>query len=131
MSQSLRFAAGALAAVGAICATLPTAEAGPAGPAGDACFRVNNIQNSKMDGPRTLYVRADGGRTFRIEFAADCNTAAAYSLILHQVNNDTTPICRGIELNVRVRDTGEFCEPRSISRLTPDEAAALPAKVRP
>jgi len=126
MSQSLRFAVGALAAVGAICAALPAAEAAPA-----ACLRINNIQNSKMDGPRTLYVRADGGRTYRIEFAADCNTAAAYSLVLHQVNNGTDPICTPIELNVRVRETGEFCEPRTLSRLTPEEAAALPAKVRP
>ena len=128
MHQSLRFAVGALAAVGAICAALPAAEASPAA---GACLRINNIQNSKMDGPRTLYVRADGGRTYRIEFAADCNTAAAYSLVLHQVNNGTDPICTPIELNVRVRETGEFCEPRTLSRLTPEEAAALPAKVRP
>ena len=127
MSQSLRFAVGALAAVGAICAALPAAEASPAA---GACLRINNIQNSKMDGPRTLYVRADGGRTYQIEFAADCNTAAAYSLVLHPVNNDNQ-ICSPIELNVRVRDTGEFCEPRTLSRLTPEEAAALPAKVRP
>jgi hypothetical protein len=130
MSQSLRLAVGVLAAAGAICATLPSAEASPAGDAGGACFRVGDIQNSKLDGPRTLYVRADGGRTFRIEFANDCNSAATYSLVLHPVNNGDQ-ICQPIELNVRVRDTGEFCEPRSISRLTPDEAAALPAKVRP
>ncbi|HUO12951.1 MAG TPA: hypothetical protein VMU37_09370 [Caulobacteraceae bacterium] len=127
MSLSLRFAAGALAAAGAICAVLPAAEASPAG---GACFRVDNIQNSKLDGPRTLYVRADGGRTFRIEFANDCDTAAAYSLILHPVSN-TDQICNAIELNVRVRRTGEFCEPKSMTRLTPEEAAALPAKVRP
>jgi hypothetical protein len=127
MSQLLRFAVGALAAVGAICATLPAAEAEPA--TGGACFRVDNIQNSKMDGPRTLYVRADGGRTYRIGFAADCNTAATYSLILHPVNNGNE-ICKPIELNVRVRETGEFCEPQTLNRLTPEEAAALPAKVR-
>jgi hypothetical protein len=124
MYASLRLAAGALAAAGAICASLP-AQAAPS-----ACFRVGNIQNSKMDGPRTLYVRADGGRTYRIEFAADCNTAAAYSLVLHPVSNGDQ-ICHAIELNVRVRDTGEFCEPQTLSRLTPEEAAALPAKVRP
>jgi len=127
MSQSFRFAVGALAAAGAICAALPTAEASPAA---GACFHVDDIQNSKMDGPRTLYVRADGGRTYRIEFAADCNTAGAYSLVLHPVTNNDQ-ICHAIELNVRVRETGEFCEPRTISRLTPEEAAALPPKVRP
>ena len=128
MVPMFRFAAGAIAAAGVLCATLPAAQASPAG---GACFRVNDIQNSKMAGPRTLYVRADGGRTYRIGFAADCNTAAAYSLILHQVNNDTDPICSPVELNVRVRHTGEFCEPSSISRLTPEEAAALPPQVRP
>jgi hypothetical protein len=127
MYQSLRFAVGALAAVGAICAALPAAEASPAA---GACFRVNNIQGTKLDGPRTLYVRADGGRTYRIEFAADCNSAAAYALVLHPVSNNDQ-ICQAVELNVRVRDTGEMCEPQTISRLTPDEAAALPAKVRP
>jgi hypothetical protein len=127
MSLSLRLAAGALAAVGAICATLPAAEASPSDA---ACFHLENIQSSKLDGPRTLYVRADGGRTFRIDFAADCNSAAAYSLVLHPVSNNDQ-ICQSIELNVRVRDTGEACEPQTISRLTPDEAAALPAQVRP
>ena len=127
MYQSLRLAAGALAAAGAVCAALPTAEASPSEA---ACFHLENIQGTKLDGPRTLYVRADGGRTFRVEFAADCNTAAAYSLVLHPVSNNDQ-ICQPIELNVRVRDTGEFCEPRAITRLTPDEAAALPAKVRP
>ena len=63
-------------------------------------------------------MRADGGRTYRIGFAANCNSADSYSLVLHPVGNGNQ-VCRAIGLDVHVRGTGEACTPDSLTRLSP------------
>ena len=129
MVPMFRIAAGALAAAGALCATLPAAEASPAA-SHNACFRLSQIVNTHMVGFRTLYLRGGPGAYYRMDFAADCNNLGSEPLVLHPfANNDE--ICHAIELNVSVRGTGERCMPTSLSRLTPDEVAAIPPKDRP
>lgn len=130
MSVSYRIAAGALAGAGALVATLPAAEAQPAPRHGDSCFYVSNIQNTKMQGLRTLYIRTSQKRVYRMEFGADCNTVGYEPLILHPVDN-SNQVCSPIGLNVSVRGTGEMCVPTSLTRLTPAEVAAIPPKFRP
>lgn len=129
MLKPLALAAGAGAALAALAITFPVAEAQPAHNAG-ACFILRNIQGSKLADPRNYYFRADGGRVFHLEFGADCATAHTYPLILRPVDNDGR-ICSAVQLDVRVRDTGEECITKSLSVLTPDEAAALPPNARP
>ncbi|HVN00699.1 MAG TPA: hypothetical protein VMT68_10850 [Caulobacteraceae bacterium] len=129
MSRLIPLALGGLAAAGALAATLPTAEAQPSH-VSNVCFHFGHVENSKLADPRTLYLRADGGRIFRIGFSNDCSTGDTYGLILHPVNNGGE-ICSAIELDIAVRTTGERCVPTSFARLTPEEAAAIPAKYRP
>jgi hypothetical protein len=124
MLRTLSFAAGAALALAG-----SAVQAQPAGDA-NACLTISSIQGSKLADPRTLYVRADGGRTYRIGFAANCNSADSYSLILHPVDNGGQ-VCHAIGLDVRVRGTGETCTPSSLTRLSREEAAALPAKLKP
>jgi hypothetical protein len=124
---SLVLAAAAGAAALAV-TTMPAAVAQPSH--GNVCFRLGNVQGSKLADPRTLYLRADGGRTFRIGFSADCNTGGSYSLILHPVDN-SGEVCQAIGLYIAVRDTGERCVPTSLQRLSPEEAAAIPPRDRP
>ncbi len=118
----------AAAGLATLALATPLAQAHP-DQGGDACFYLRNMQNSKIADPRTLYIRASD-RVYRIEFQNDCNTAQSYSLVLHPADN-SGQVCKAIELDVHVRDTGEACVPKSITRLTPDEVAALPAKDRP
>jgi len=112
----------------ALLAAGPLADAAPSN--GETCFRLTDIGGSKLDGPSTLYVRVNGNRVFRIDFENPCETATSYTVVLHPFTNNDQ-ICRAIELNVHVRDTGESCVPKSLTLLTPAEVAALPAKVRP
>jgi hypothetical protein len=130
MSKFLTLTIGGLAAAGALAATLPTAEAQPATPASNVCFHFGNILNSKMPDPRTLYLRADGGRTFKIGFSNDCVAGDIYGLILHPTDNNGS-ICSAIELDVAVRTTGLRCVPTSLERLSPEETAQIPPKYRP
>jgi hypothetical protein len=130
MSKFLTLAIGGLAAAGALAATLPTAEAQPTGGGGNVCFHFLNVLNSKMADPRTLYLRADGGRTFKIGFSNDCVAGDIYGLILHPTANGGE-ICNAIDLDVAVRETGLRCVPTSLERLSPEEAAQIPLKYRP
>ena len=129
MFPVFRLAAGALAAIGAVCATLPSAEAQPAAHAG-ACFRLSQVQNSKMSGLRTLYLRTGPGAVFRMDFGADCNNLGSEPLVMHAFDNGDE-ICHPIVLDVSVRGVGERCLPTSLIRLSPDEVAAIPARDRP
>ncbi|HTX50192.1 MAG TPA: hypothetical protein VME40_12485 [Caulobacteraceae bacterium] len=126
MPRPLAFLVGAASA---LVLAFPVAWAAP-GDNGGACFRLSDIGGSKLDGPSKLYVRVNGRRVFRIDFENPCDTADAYSLVLHPVSNNGM-VCKAIELDVHVRDTHEACVPKTLTELTPDEVAALPAKVRP
>ena len=128
MSKLLTLAAGAAAALAALAAAAPRADAQPKGDAG-ACLNFTQVGGQRLADPRTLYLRA-GRYVFLLGFANDCNTAANETLIMHPVTNNAV-ICNPIELNVRVRETGESCVPSSLTRLTPDEAAALPLRDKP
>jgi hypothetical protein len=127
MSVSIRVAAGALALL-ALAATLPTAEAQPSAGGAPACFRLGQVENSKMSGLRTLYLRA-GAHTYRLDFASDCNNLGDEPIVLHPFSN-SGEICHPIDLDVGFR-SGQRCLPSSLRRLTPAETAAIPAKDRP
>ena len=130
MFRPIALSVGAAAAVAALAATFPTVEAQPAH-APSACFNLNNVQSTRVPDDRNMYFRADSGRTYHIEFGTDCPNATNYVLILHPFDNNAQDICRAIELDVRVRDTGAICIPKSLSVLSPAEVAALPPNARP
>ena len=130
MFQVLR-AALALGAIGAsLGATLPAAEAQPATSAPPACIRLGQIQNSRMAGVRTLYIRTSARAFYRMDFANDCDAQGNGPLIIHPVNN-SGEICSAISVDISVRETGQRCMPSALTRLTPDEVAAIPKKDLP
>jgi len=129
MLKTIALGAGALAAAAALAVTLPVAEAEPAGSSA-SCFRLNDIVNTRMQGYRTLYLRASTGAFYRMDFSADCNNLGTEPLVLHPFDNGDE-ICHAVDLDVRVRGVGEACMPISLKRLTPDEVAALPPKDKP
>jgi hypothetical protein len=130
MFRLLTLSAGAIAAAGALCVTLPAAEAEPAPSSGGSCILLSQMQGMRMQGLRILYIRAVNGKIYRLDFNNDCDDVGGEPLILHPVTNNDQ-ICSAIELDVRIRHTGEMCTPISMRRLTPNEAAAIPPKYRP
>jgi hypothetical protein len=122
MLKSISLAALALAASGALAA----AHAAPT----QACFRLSDIQNTRMQGDRTLFMRSSTGAYYRMDFAADCNNAGSETLVLHPASN-SDEVCGAIGLDVHVRATGQGCIPTNLTRLTPDEVAAIPAGAKP
>jgi hypothetical protein len=129
MHKPLSLTVGALAAAGALAATLPAAEAQPPGKPAQ-CFFLNQVANSRLIGLRTLYLRLYNKNYYRMDFAGDCNDMGTEPLILHPFDNNGQ-VCSALELDVRVRATGQVCNPASLKLLTPDEVSAIPAKDRP
>jgi hypothetical protein len=130
MLQSLRIAAGLVAAAGALAVTTasPTALARPGG---DSCFRLSHLDNSRLaDDNRVLYLRVYGHQYYRMDFSGSCNNSGNEPLVLHPVDNNDL-ICHAIDVNVSVRSTHEGCIPTSLRRLSPDEVAQIPPKDRP
>jgi hypothetical protein len=131
MRSILQLSAAALTAAGALCATLSAATIAIAQPAHapSACFYLNQISNSRLIDSKTLLIRA-GNRYFRMHFAGECNDMGTEPLILHPFDNGSQ-VCHAIDLDVRVRGTGQICNPTSLSQLSPGELAAIPPNERP
>ena len=118
-------AATALAAV-----ALPASAAGP----NDNCFRLSQVSSTHADGDRTIYVRVGVSSFYRIDLANRCASLPYQGnhLVLTPTPGSDM-ICRPLDLDLKVSDHGvqESCFIKSITRLTPAEAAAIPKKVKP
>jgi hypothetical protein len=125
----LSLTASLFAAAGVLVAAQPAALAAPTA-AHTVCFRLNDIESTRMQGERTLFMRSSTGAYYRMDFAADCNHSGNEPLTLHPVDN-SGEVCGAIGVDVRVRGTGEACLPTEITRLTPDEVAAIPPADKP
>jgi hypothetical protein len=133
-------AIGAAAALGACsgpyAATAPGVDVAANAPAGIAsgCIRSSQIGNHSIVDDHTLYIDVRGRGIYRITTSGSCLAGAISSdpIILRQVPS-TNLICRPIDLDLSVSKGGAAtrCITQSITRLTPQEMAAIPRKLRP
>ncbi len=98
------------------------------------CFRLSMLSNTRPDGDRRIYARVGVNDFYRIDLASRC-TSLPYEgnhLVLTPTPGSDL-ICRPIDLDLKVSEGGvsEPCFIKSITRLTPAEAAAIPKKAKP
>lgn len=100
-----------------------------------SCFRISQIRNHTKADASTLLVSVGSGKSvYRWQMSGACLAAASSSdpLILEPVGGIDV-VCKPIDLNVKVQ-VGAIASPcivKSIAKLTPEEVAALPKKIRP
>lgn len=100
-----------------------------------SCFRVSQIRNHTKADDSTLLVSVGNGKSvYRWQMAGACLAGASSSdpLILEPTAGGDV-ICKPIDLNVKVK-VGAIASPcivKSMTKLTPQQVAALPKKVRP
>lgn len=98
------------------------------------CFRLSQVSSTRPDGDRRIYVRVNVNTFYRIDLASRCASLPYESnhLVLEPTPGSDL-ICRPIDLDLKVSDNGalESCFIKSITRLTPEEAAKIPRKARP
>ena len=127
-----------LASAAILCAAAaPALAADPAKPAaGPQCFRVSQIQNHTKGDAKTLYLSVKPKRqVYRLGMSGSCLAGVNSSdpLVLETVGG-TDMVCRPLDLDLKVKVGAGGLTPciiKDITRLTPDQVAALPPKVRP
>ena len=127
-----------LASAAALCAAAaPALAADPAKPAaGPQCFRVSQIQNHTKGDAKTLYLSVKPKRqVYRLGMSGSCLAGVNSSdpLVLETVGGSDM-VCRPLDLDLKVKVGAGGLTPciiKDITRLTPDQVAALPPKVRP
>lgn len=97
-----------------------------------ACFFNRDIRGFAAPDDKTLYLRVRNKEVFRLEMMGRCPDLDWESRIAID-SRGSSSICDPVDATVLVRGPVgiDRCPVRAITRLTPEEAAALPRKARP
>jgi len=131
----------ALAAFGATAAfaAKPSPLATPAPPSGAGlptgqCFRSSDIRNHTIADRDTLLLSVNGKETYRVTMKGGCLAGAISSDPIITRNPPGSPIiCKPIDMDIAIGRNGfaSHCIVDSIAKMSPDEVAALPKKLKP
>jgi hypothetical protein len=104
-------------------------------PKRDHCFFVNQFESWRASDNKTIYIRTSVSHFFRLDLAQTCPELLwpESHLVMNVRGPDT--ICSAIDWDLKVstgmHDVAEPCIVKSMTALSPDEAAAIPAKFKP
>ena len=111
-------------------------QAQPAGHQPQQCFYANQFQGWRAADEKTIYIRVNLNDYYRLDMAGSCPTLTTPDArLINKVNGPPT-ICSAVDWNLSVSTQGPGaiatpCIVKSMRKLTPAEAAALPKKLRP
>jgi len=99
------------------------------------CFLSANWNGWKSPSPSVIYLRVNARDIYRVDLSTPSTTLSDPDVHLVNVLRGSDWVCTPLDLQLHVVDDfGTFREPlivKSITRLTPEEAEAIPAKFRP
>lgn len=124
-----------------IAAAAATAALGLAAPAMAAdkpnttknCFRSGEWQSWRGADANTIYLRISAKEFYRLDLSSGSNMVTDSSNHLVSKVRGSTWICSPLDLDLKISD-GHITEPlivKAITKLTPEEADAIPKKARP
>lgn len=100
-----------------------------------ACFFAHQFRTWKAQDDRTILIRVDPNRYYRLDLAASCATMRSPGSFLVTVFRGPNLVCNALDWNLTVKDNfrgpAEGCIVNKMTELSPDEAAAIPRKLRP
>lgn len=132
-------ALGAAAIGGAAIAARPVAQLGPAPPSGTGlatgqCFRSMDIRNHTIADRQTILLDVNNRDTYRVTMRGSCLAGVIPSdPIITRSPPGSTIICKPIDMDLSIARDGfrSPCLIDSIVKMTPEEVAALPKKLKP
>jgi hypothetical protein len=96
---------------------------------------MQDIRNHTVGDDHTLYLNVGGRTVYRVEMSNNCLGGAAPSDAIVLKQRGSSNICQAIDLDIGATVNGgglpSRCIVDKLVRLTPAEAAALPAKLKP
>ncbi len=135
MSKRLHLAAGLFGAAAMGLTSSPTIADAAAKPGSD-CFLTTQWQDWRSPSPSVIYIRVNVSDVYRLDLSAPAHALQYPGVHLFHEVRGSPWICSPLDLQLYVVDNHRhgMREPlfvKSITRLTPDEAKAIPPKFRP
>ncbi len=106
----------------------------PASATGRECFFSHDFQSWKSPDTRTIYIRVNTNRYYRLDLANSCNTLHMPDAHLITTVRGPDMICSPLDWDLKVSEGNGFaegCIVKAMTRLTPEEVAAIPKKFKP
>ena len=128
--RALLHAGLAVAAAAALAAGSAAAHDGRATP----CFYLSQWQGWTSPSPSVLYLGVNSHDVYRVGLSGESYNLRSPGMHLVSINRGPSSICSAIDLDLRLADTGGFVEPliaTTLTKLTPEEVAAIPPKFMP
>ena len=124
------------AAVAAAIATLTAPIAAHAGSADQArsCFFINQWQGWSAPDRNTLYLRVNQQDIYKVDLVPGPHSLRTPGSFLINRPMGSNSVCTALDLNLAISDGNGFSTPliaRSLVKLSPEQAAAIPNKWRP
>jgi hypothetical protein len=102
---------------------------------GPQCFFVRSFENWKAPDNKTIYIRVDLHRYFRLDLAGTCGSLRSPGAYLVTKFRGSDVVCSALDWNISVVDgphgIPQACIVKTMTELTPAEAAAIPKGSRP
>jgi hypothetical protein len=100
-----------------------------------ACFFSNEFQGWKAPDARTIFIRVGLHRYFRLDLSGDCQSLLLPDSHLITHIRGSNSICSAVDWDLKVSEgmngIPEACIVKTMTELTPAEAAAIPPKFKP
>jgi hypothetical protein len=109
--------------------TAAMADAPTAALSGDDCVLIKDIRNHTVVDQNTMLLNVFGKGVYRVTTAQACFRSAVSADPIAFNTRGREKICKASQLGLEARSG--YCGAQSIVRLTPEEAAALPRKLKP
>jgi hypothetical protein len=95
-----------------------------------SCIWTRDLRNHTVGDDHTLYFNVGGRSVLRVEMSGACLAGISSSdPIVLRDRASTGQICSPLDVDISAR--GSHCIVTGMTRLTPEEAAALPRRIRP
>jgi hypothetical protein len=135
MSTRLTALCAGLAAAASLGFAAPALADGATSTHTDSCFLANDWEGWKSPSPNVIYLRVGVSRIYQLDLSSGSNQLDEPDMHLISQIRGSDWICSPLDLQLAVADNhGDFREPlivKSITRLTPDQIAAIPRKYLP
>jgi hypothetical protein len=99
------------------------------------CFLAENWDSWRSPSPKVIYVRVGVNEVYQLDLSSGSDQLQWPDMHLVSRIQGSDWICSPLDLQLEVADNdGGFREPlivKAITRLTPDQVKAIPAKYRP
>lgn len=123
-----------LAAAALLTFVAGSAGAHEAGGRATPCFFLSQWQGWTAPSPDVLYLGVNGHDVYRVGLSGGSYNLQSPGMHLVSISRGGTSICSALDLDLKLADTDDFAEPliaRTLTKLTPEEVAAIPRKYMP